>query len=171
MLLCSALNIPPSVTLFRHFYITVSNGDWVSFSLRHGLVELYYGLPTSVKWWNVEFFFVDTSAFSSPMAYGATSDRGLNAPPELSIERENVDRKKPIETMVGQEVTLIDCLHKKRLSDSLVVVKEVVVLDSHSLFESSMDSTMNPPSLEALVSLVSSLMKKNVKAESGKGKP
>lgn len=79
--------------------------------------------------------------------------------------------KQLIETVVGQEVTLLDRLHKKRLSDSFVVVEEVVVPDSHSLFESSMDSTMNPPSSEALVSPASSPAKKNVKAELGREKP
>lgn len=88
MLLCSALIIPHSITLFRHLYITLFNGDWVSFSLCRGLVELSDGLPTSVKWWKEEFFFVDVSAFLGPMVYGATTNRGSDALPDLSAEEQ-----------------------------------------------------------------------------------
>ncbi|CAH1446833.1 unnamed protein product [Lactuca virosa] len=51
LLLCIALDIVPSITIFRHFYLPMSNGDWVSFFLCHGLVELYDSLPTSIKYW------------------------------------------------------------------------------------------------------------------------
>lgn len=56
-LLCFALDILPSIIMFHYFYVTMSNSDWVSFSLRHGLVELCDGLPTSIKYWKEEFFF------------------------------------------------------------------------------------------------------------------
>ncbi|CAH1436943.1 unnamed protein product [Lactuca virosa] len=37
-LLCVALDVSPSITLFRYLYLPMSNGEWVSFSLRHGFV-------------------------------------------------------------------------------------------------------------------------------------
>lgn len=49
-LLYVALDVLPSITLFRYFYLPMSNGDWVSFSLHHGLVELCDGLPNSIKY-------------------------------------------------------------------------------------------------------------------------
>lgn len=51
MLLCITLDIVPSITIFQHFYLPMSNGDWVSFSLCHGLVELCDNLSTSIKYW------------------------------------------------------------------------------------------------------------------------
>ncbi|CAH1421133.1 unnamed protein product [Lactuca virosa] len=83
-LLCVALDVSPSITLFHYFYLPMSNGDWVSFSLRHGLMELCDVLPTSIKYWKEEFFFVHASSFSDPMAYGATADRVADLVPELS---------------------------------------------------------------------------------------
>ncbi|CAH1448422.1 unnamed protein product [Lactuca virosa] len=77
-------DVSSSINLFRHFHIPMSNGDWVSFSLRHGLVELCDGLPTSIKYWKEEFVFVHSSAFSGPMAYSATADTVADHVPELS---------------------------------------------------------------------------------------
>ncbi|CAH1422144.1 unnamed protein product [Lactuca virosa] len=79
-LLCVALDVSPTINLCCHFYITMSNGDWVSFSLCHGLVELCDGLPSSIKYWKEEFFFVHASAFSGPMVYDATADRAADRP-------------------------------------------------------------------------------------------
>ncbi|CAI9297879.1 unnamed protein product [Lactuca saligna] len=56
----------------------------VSFSLRHGLVELCDGLPTSIKYWKEEFFFVHSFSFSGPMEYGAAVDRVVDPTLELS---------------------------------------------------------------------------------------
>ncbi|CAI9301180.1 unnamed protein product [Lactuca saligna] len=50
MLLCIALDIVPSITIFRHFYLHMSKGDWVSFSLCHDIVELCDSLLTFVKY-------------------------------------------------------------------------------------------------------------------------
>ncbi|CAH1424442.1 unnamed protein product [Lactuca virosa] len=49
-LLCIALDVSSTINLFCHFYIPMSNGDWVSFSLLHGLVEICDGLSTSIKY-------------------------------------------------------------------------------------------------------------------------
>ncbi|CAH1451940.1 unnamed protein product [Lactuca virosa] len=80
----------PSVTLFRHFYVTMSNGDWVCFSLRHGLLKICDGLPTSIKYWNEEFFFVHASNFVVRIFYGATADRVADPSPDLSLEEQSI---------------------------------------------------------------------------------
>lgn len=85
-LLCVALDVLPSINLFHYFYLHMSNGEWVSFSLRHGLVELCEGLSTSIKYWKEHFFYVHSSTFSSPMAYGATADRVADPDPEFSLD-------------------------------------------------------------------------------------
>lgn len=70
----------------------MSNGDWVSFSLRRGLVEHCDRVPTSIRRWKEEFFFVDTSAISGLMTYGVTADRGSDALTDVSTkERETID--------------------------------------------------------------------------------
>lgn len=84
IVLCVSLDVSPSITLLCYFYLAMSNEDWVSFSLRHGLVELCEGLPTFIKYWRDEFFYVHSSAFSGPMVYGATADRVVDPAPKLS---------------------------------------------------------------------------------------
>lgn len=79
--------------------------------------------------------------------------------------------KKLVETVASREVTMLDSLHKKWLADSSLVIEEIVIRDSPSLSESSMDYVVNPPSSESLIPPVYSLIKKNVKIESGSGKP
>ncbi|CAI9263231.1 unnamed protein product [Lactuca saligna] len=121
----------------------MSNGDLVSFSLCHGLVELCDGLPTFVKGWKEEFFFVYTSSFPGLMreSIGLLAQNYVKwaDPEEVTLGIVGVSPvwnglgKKLVETMAGREVTLLDRLHKKRLIDSYVVVKEVIILDSPSL--------------------------------------
>ncbi|CAI9274493.1 unnamed protein product [Lactuca saligna] len=50
-LLCVALDVSSAINIFCHFYILMSNGDWVSFSICDGLVDICDGLPTSMKYW------------------------------------------------------------------------------------------------------------------------
>ncbi|CAH1415670.1 unnamed protein product [Lactuca virosa] len=50
VMLCSSVDVTPSITLFHHLYITMSNDDWVSFSLCHGPVEICNGIPTSTNY-------------------------------------------------------------------------------------------------------------------------
>ncbi|CAH1417970.1 unnamed protein product [Lactuca virosa] len=141
------MDVSPTINLFCHFYIPMSNGDWVSFSLRHGLVEICDGLPTSIKYWKEEFFFVHVSAFSSPMAY-ATADRAADPSPELSSDEQLITErssdnfvrwvdpdevtlgmadmsphwnrlgKKPMEMLEGKDVTLLDRLHRRQIANS-----------------------------------------------------
>lgn len=84
MSLCIALDIVSSITIFRHFYLLMSNGDWVLFFLYHGLVELCDNLPTSIKYWKEEFFFAYVSTFFGPMKFGATADRVVDPISDLS---------------------------------------------------------------------------------------
>ncbi|CAH1426471.1 unnamed protein product [Lactuca virosa] len=78
--------VVPSITFFRHFYVPMSNGDWVSSSLRHGLVEICDDLPTSIKYWKDEFFFVSSTTFSGPMTFNITV--GGVAEPSLDLTPE-----------------------------------------------------------------------------------
>ncbi|CAH1444465.1 unnamed protein product [Lactuca virosa] len=43
VMLCSTLDIPPSITIFYYFYVTMSNGDWVSYSVCHVMLDIYDG--------------------------------------------------------------------------------------------------------------------------------
>ncbi|CAH1430621.1 unnamed protein product [Lactuca virosa] len=160
VMLCSALDIAPSITIFRHFYVPMSNRDWVSLFLHHRVVEIYDGLLTSIKYWKEEFFFVNDSAFSEPMAYGVTFDRVVNPSPELSLKEQStadcllenfvkwIDPKevmldmagiishwkklgkKLLETLAGLEVTLLERLHRKRLSSSIMITEEATLPNS-----------------------------------------
>lgn len=79
--------------------------------------------------------------------------------------------RKSIETLAGQEVTLLDRLHKQWQVGSSLITKEITILDSPSPSESSIESTVNPPSVEMVISLVPSPTKKILKEEVGGGKP
>ncbi|CAH1438292.1 unnamed protein product [Lactuca virosa] len=172
-LLCVALGVSPTINLSRHFYIPISNGDWGSLSLRHGLVEICDGLPTSIKCWKEELFFVHASAFSGPMAYGATSDRAADPVPKLSSYEQLISErlsdnfvrwvdpdevmlgmagmsphwkhlvKKLVEMLEGKDVTLLDRLHRRRIANSALVTDEVIVPNSPNRSESSMDFALD----------------------------
>ncbi|CAH1426602.1 unnamed protein product [Lactuca virosa] len=90
VMLCSALDIVPSITVFRHFYATISTGDWLSFSIHHVLVEICDGISSSIKYWKEEFFCVHASAFPRPMTYGASVDRATDPAPELTPEEQDI---------------------------------------------------------------------------------
>ncbi|CAH1437688.1 unnamed protein product [Lactuca virosa] len=109
-MLYSALDIVRSLNLFCHFYVTMSSGGWLSYTLHHGLVNLGDGLTTSIKRWKEDFFFVHASTFAVHMTYGVSADRVADATPELSDdERDIIDRlfvnyvkwSDPNETMLG----------------------------------------------------------------------
>lgn len=138
----------------------MSNGDWVSFSHHHGLVEICDGLPTSIKYWKEEFFFVHASAFSGSMAYDATTDRSADPVPELTFDEQLITKmlsdnfvrwmdpdeailgmagmsphwnclgKKPMEMLEGKYVTLLDRLHRRRILNSALVTEDVIAPDS-----------------------------------------
>ncbi|CAH1438017.1 unnamed protein product [Lactuca virosa] len=135
----------------------MSSGDWVSFSLRHCLVEICDGLPTSIKYWTEEFFFIASTAFFGPTAYG---DKAVNPSPDLNPEKQSivdllsenyvkwtrVDEvtlgmarmssywnklgRKHVEILAGREVTLLERLHHKRLASFALVTEEITIPNS-----------------------------------------
>ena len=70
LIICKMLDIIPTVDLFRYFYVISPNGDWLSFSKRINSVELCLGLPSSIKNWKPEFFFVDSSVYGDSVTLG-----------------------------------------------------------------------------------------------------
>ncbi|CAH1412147.1 unnamed protein product [Lactuca virosa] len=92
-LLNRALHIALYLTVFRHFYVTMARGDWVSISLHSNGINICYGLPTSIKKWKTEFFFVEASFFSVTMQFGSLLNRLHDPNPELTIDEQlTVDR-------------------------------------------------------------------------------
>ncbi|KAL4576680.1 hypothetical protein LXL04_012778 [Taraxacum kok-saghyz] len=98
LILCKMLDIAPTVDLFRYFYVISPSGDWLSFSKRPSSVELCLGLPSSIKNWKAEYFFVDSSAYGDSVQLGNLSTRvsdrfrKLTAEEQLLVDRlsENV---------------------------------------------------------------------------------
>ncbi|CAH1421617.1 unnamed protein product [Lactuca virosa] len=200
-LLCVARDVSPTINLFRHFYIPMSNGDWVSFALRHGFVELFDGLPTSIKYWKEEFFFIHASAFSSPMAYGDIADRATDPIPELSSDDQLITErlsdnfvrwvgpneemmgmasmsphwnhlgKKSVEVFEGKDVTLLDRLHRRQIANSTLVMEEVLASDSPTRSESSMESALDVSRAEGSRPIPPNLRSKVVKLDSDFCKP
>ena len=95
VMLSRAFGIEPSIKLFRHFYVVMSSGDWVSFSLRHGLGDIIDDLPSSVKRWKPEFFFVTAAAFDKDMQFGDTQSRESDPPPKLTDFEKKLVKKMP----------------------------------------------------------------------------
>ncbi|KAL7611776.1 hypothetical protein Lser_V15G06815 [Lactuca serriola] len=148
----------------------MSNGDWVAFSLRHGSVELCDGLPTSIKYWKEEFFYVHAFAFSRPKAYGATTDRVADLSPELSPDELLITERlasnffrwtDPDETVLGMAGM---SPHWNRLED-------VMIPDSPNHSESNMDSALEVSQSEISKSIPLNLCSKGVKFVFDRGRP
>ncbi|CAI9284126.1 unnamed protein product [Lactuca saligna] len=92
-LLCITLDVSSTINMFCHFYIPMSNEDWVSFSPCHGLVEICDGLLNSIKYWKEELFFVHVSAFSGPITYDATAGSVADPVPELSPDEQLITER------------------------------------------------------------------------------
>ncbi|KAL4560341.1 hypothetical protein LXL04_032491 [Taraxacum kok-saghyz] len=84
VMLSRALGVPPSLTVFRHFFVTLNTGDWVSFTRRQGIDDICDGIPSSIKKWKPEFIFVDANQFSPDMVFGDHKNRAVDHPPELT---------------------------------------------------------------------------------------
>ncbi|KAL4554520.1 hypothetical protein LXL04_039351 [Taraxacum kok-saghyz] len=84
VMLSRALGVPPSLTVFRHFFVTLNTGDWVSFTRRQGIDDICDGIPSSIKKWKPEFIFVDAKQFSPGMAFADHKNRAVDHPPELT---------------------------------------------------------------------------------------
>lgn len=195
MLLCSALNIYPSITLFHHFYITMSNGDWVTFSfamawynsmmvflfLSKGGKRNSFSLMLLLSWspWCMVLLLIGvltlhpTYLLRSKILLIVWLKTMLNGRSnEVTLGMAGLSPiwnrlgKKPIEIVADREVNMLDRLHKKRVEESSLVTEEVVVQDSPSPLESNMDSTVSTLYIEALMPPISSSIKRNVKMES-----
>ncbi|GJT60474.1 hypothetical protein Tco_1004007 [Tanacetum coccineum] len=68
---CRALNITPTVPLFRVFYKLCKQGNWFSFQSRvgKGLKPCIRGAPTSLKKWKDKFFLIDRRAAPIAMSW------------------------------------------------------------------------------------------------------
>ena len=86
VLLHRALGLKLSLKIFRHFYVVMPSGDWVSMSLRHGLDDMIEGLPSSIKHWKEEYFFVDAKALGKKLIITDDAPRGPDSHPSLSAE-------------------------------------------------------------------------------------
>ncbi|KAL4575577.1 hypothetical protein LXL04_022425 [Taraxacum kok-saghyz] len=143
----------PNLTLFRHFYVTLNAGDWVSFTRRQGVDEICDNLPSSIKRWKPEFLFVDAGEFSTNMVFGEHKNRAVDHPPELtSAQQLLVDQmvvnpvkwsdpnelmlgmdglstywaglgKQPIFMVCGRNVTLLDRLQKRKFTGATEVLE------------------------------------------------
>lgn len=95
--------------MFRHFYVTMARRNWVSFSLHSIAIEICDSLPSSIKKWNIGFFFVDASAFGVSMQFESLLIREHAPNPELTTKEQSA-----IDRLVANYVEWID------LDDSLL---------------------------------------------------
>ncbi|KAL4591540.1 hypothetical protein LXL04_004509 [Taraxacum kok-saghyz] len=149
----SPLGIPPSLTLFRHFYVTLNAGDWVSFTRRQGVDEICDEILSSIKKWKPEFLFLDAGEFSLNMVFGEHKNRAVDHPPELTPAQQLlVDQmvvnpvkwsdpdelmlgmaglstywaglgKQPIFMVGGKTMTLLDRLQKRKFTGATEVLE------------------------------------------------
>ncbi|KAL4562380.1 hypothetical protein LXL04_034582 [Taraxacum kok-saghyz] len=88
VMLSRALGVPPNLTLFRHFYVTLNAGDWISFTRRQGVDDICDGIPSSIKRWKPEFIFVDAGEFSPNMIFGDYKNKVVDPPPDLTAAQQ-----------------------------------------------------------------------------------
>ena len=93
VLLCIALDIPPTLSLFHHLYVTVVTNDCILLSFHCGGIHIYEGLPSSIKKWKKVFFFVDASTFTNSMQFGSLVYRNFDADPELSVTERDIIKR------------------------------------------------------------------------------
>lgn len=53
-------------------------------------MEIYDGLPTSIKYWKEVFFFMHIFAFTRRMFYAATTNKVVDPSPDFSLEEESM---------------------------------------------------------------------------------
>ncbi|KAL4569636.1 hypothetical protein LXL04_025278 [Taraxacum kok-saghyz] len=151
VMLSRALGVPPSLTVFRHLFVTLNTGDWVSFTRRQGIDDICDGVPSSIKKWKLEFIFVDAKQFSPDMVFGDHKNRAVDHPPELtSAQQCLIDQmvahpvkwsdpdelmlgmaglstywtglgKQPIFMVGGKVVTLLDRLQRRKFTGTTEV--------------------------------------------------
>ncbi|KAL4554716.1 hypothetical protein LXL04_037318 [Taraxacum kok-saghyz] len=173
VMLSRALGVTPSLILFRHFYVTLNTGDWVSFTRRQGVDDIGDCFPSSIKNWKPEFLFVDAKEFNADMSFGEHKNRTVDHPPELSAEQKQiVDQmvantvkwsdpdevtlgmaglssywigrgKQPICLVGGKTVTLLDRLQRKKFKGTIEVTEGPI---SDFLGPSVLDTVMEEES-------------------------
>ncbi|KAL4575780.1 hypothetical protein LXL04_011866 [Taraxacum kok-saghyz] len=173
VMLSRALGVTPSLILFRHFYVTLNTGDWVSFTRRQGVDDIGDCFPSSIKNWKPEFLFVDAAEFNADMSFGEHKNRTMDHPPELSAEQKQiVDQmvvntvkwsdpdevtlgmaglssywtgrgKQPICLVGGKIVTLLDRLQRKKFKGTIEVTEGPI---SDFLGPSVLDTVMEEES-------------------------
>ena len=91
ILLHRALGLKLSLTIFRYFYVLKPNGDWVTISLRQGMDDMIGGLPSSVRCWKDEYFFVSSEVLGKELVPADDAACGtMDSPPFLSPEEATV---------------------------------------------------------------------------------
>ncbi|KAL4586614.1 hypothetical protein LXL04_011254 [Taraxacum kok-saghyz] len=173
VMLSRALGVTPSLILFRHFYVTLNTGDWVSFTRRQGVDDIGDCFPSSIKNWKPEFLFVDAKEFATDMSFGEHKNKAVDHPPELSVEqKQSVDQmvvntvkwsdpdevtlgmaglstywtslgKQPICLVGGKTVTLLDRLQRKKFKGTIEVIEGPI---SDFLGPSVLDTVMEDES-------------------------
>ncbi|KAL4580962.1 hypothetical protein LXL04_017168 [Taraxacum kok-saghyz] len=173
VMLSRALGVTPSLILFRHFYVTLNTGDWVSFTRRQGVDDIGDCFPSSIKNWKPEFLFVDAKEFNADMSFGEHKNRTVDHPPELSAEQKQiVDQmvvntvkwsdpdevtlgmaglssywtgrgKQPICLVGGKTVTLLNRLQRKKFKVTIEVTEGPI---SEFLGPSFLDTVMEEES-------------------------
>lgn len=65
----------------------MASDNWVSFSLHLGLNNIYDELPSSIKMWKEEFFFVHDSTFARLIKFGDSVETGPGPVPDSTKKR------------------------------------------------------------------------------------
>ena len=154
VMLSRALGVTPSLTLFRHFYVTLNTGDWVSFTRRQGVDQM---VVNTVKW-------SDPDELTLGMAGLSTYWTGLG--------------KQPICLVGGKTVTLLDRLQRKKFKGAIEITEGPIsdflgpsVLDTVLEDESSMDSAAAAENASDTTSGSAKVARRGSKVERGGGRP
>ncbi|KAK9076229.1 hypothetical protein SSX86_004562 [Deinandra increscens subsp. villosa] len=68
-LACRALEIPPTVTLFRAFYRLTMAGNWYTFEKRRDLNPICSSKPPTNRLWKNQFFYLDHTCVPTTMTW------------------------------------------------------------------------------------------------------
>ncbi|CAI9301178.1 unnamed protein product [Lactuca saligna] len=112
MLLCRALDIPPSLSFFRYLYVPIFTKDWVYFSLRCGGISICNGLPSFITKWKEEFFFVYASAIAGHPGESIIGLANLGSNYGSSVAT-------TVPTLRGDNLTLLERLRWKHRSKTV----------------------------------------------------
>ncbi|KAL4588608.1 hypothetical protein LXL04_001500 [Taraxacum kok-saghyz] len=173
VMLSRALGVTPSLILFRHFYVTLNTGDWVSFTRRQGVDDIGDCFPSSIKNWKPEFLFVDAKEFNADMSFGEHKNRTVDHPPELFDEQKQI-----VDQMVVNTVKWSDPDERKKFKGTIEVTEGPIsdflgpsVLDTVMEEESSMDSAAAAENASDTTSGSAKIARQRLKAERGGGRP